>query len=66
LYFSVHLFYFYFIFTMSSYINSFEIVDYKISQNITILQYLKFNGYDVPRFCFHEKLDIVASIVKFV
>jgi len=43
---------------MTIYINSFET---KGPQNVTILQYLKFNGYDVPRFCFHEKLDIAGN-----
>ena len=33
--------------------------------NIILLQYLKFNGCDVPRFCYHEKLDI-AGIVECV
>ena len=43
---------------MTIYINSFAT---KGPQNLTILQYLKFNGYDVPRFCFHEKLDIAGN-----
>jgi len=30
-------------------------------QNVTILQYLKINRFDVPRFCFHEKLDIAGN-----
>ena len=33
----------------------------KGTKDVTILQYLKSNGCDVPRFCFHEKLDIAGN-----
>jgi len=29
--------------------------------NLILLQYLKFNGCDVPRFCYHEKLEIAGN-----
>lgn len=34
-------------------------------KNIIILQYLKLNDINIPRFCYHEKLDI-AGIVECV
>lgn len=43
---------------MSIFVNS---IEKNYQQNVTILQYLKFNGFDVPRFCFHEKLDIAGN-----
>lgn len=36
-------------------------IESKFKKDVTILQHLKLNGCDVPRFCFHEKLDIAGN-----
>jgi predicted molibdopterin-dependent oxidoreductase YjgC len=56
------LFFIYFMTSNNILINSQKSIGPK---NIIILQYLKLNEINIPRFCYHEKLDI-AGIVECV
>lgn len=43
---------------MTIYINNNETT---FIPDLTILQYLKLKGFNVPRFCYHEKLKIAGN-----
>jgi NADH dehydrogenase/NADH:ubiquinone oxidoreductase subunit G len=34
---------------------------FDFTTNLTIIQYLKLKGFNVPRFCYHEKLNIAGN-----